>query len=398
ADLQQAQSQLVQSAKLASLGELVAGVAHEINNPLTYVLANLEEAELELARLTSELEALKRSEPSAATMLARVGRLKHCLDPVAIGTKRIRDVTRQLKTFTRPDDEQLTRVNVPWIVRSVLDLLRKEIEARARLVEEIGESPVVRANDARLVQVLTNLLMNAWQAVPTSDPTNQVIGVRTGSLDGDALIEIWDSGSGVQPQLREQIFEPFVTTKDVGSGTGLGLFVCRNIVNALHGRISVHDAPGGGALFRVTLPAMTESAPLSAPEPRALPQAGSLNRRRRVLIIDDDPRVAGSLASRLGVEPFDVQKVLDARQGLALLLADASFDLVYCDVMMKDLTGIDLYEALRRQAPERLAKLVFMTGGAFTAEARTFLEQRGDGHVQKPFDILVDARRRSGLP
>lgn len=104
------------------------------------------------------------------------------------------DVTRQLKTFTRPDDEQLTPINVACIVRSVLGLLRKEIDARARLVEEIGDSPPVLANDARLVQVLTNLLMNAWQAVPASDPANQVIGVRTGALDGNALIEVWDSG------------------------------------------------------------------------------------------------------------------------------------------------------------------------------------------------------------
>jgi CheY-like chemotaxis protein len=333
----------------------------------------------------------------ATTALARVGRLKRYLEPVAIGTKRIRDVTRELKTFTRPNDEQLTRINIACIARSVVSLLRKEIEARARLVEEIGESPAILANEARLVQVLTNLLMNAWQAVPTSEPSRQVIGVRTGSLNGDALIEIWDSGSGVKPQLREQIFEPFVTTKDVGSGTGLGLFVCRNIITALHGRISVHDAPGAGALFRITLPAMTETARAPVPAAATPVEMARKNSRPRVLIIDDDALVAEALASRLTGELFEVRTVLHARQGLDLLLADDCPDLAYCDVMMKDLTGIELYEALRAQAPQRLSRLVFMTGGAFTPEARAFLEQRGDAYVQKPFDIVADARRRSGL-
>jgi CheY-like chemotaxis protein len=224
-----------------------------------------------------------------------------------------------------------------------------------------------------------------------------VIGVRSGSLDGDAVIEIWDSGPGVLPQVREKIFEPFVTTKDIGMGTGLGLFVCRNIINALQGRITVHDAPGGGALFQIILPAAAEKTFASSPAPTVQPVTERKNHRPRILIIDDDALVAGALAGRLAGDFFEVRTVLDARQGLDIVLADDGLDLVYCDVMMKDFTGIDLHKALRQKAPQRLSKVVFMTGGAFTGQAQAFIGQRRDAHVQKPFDIVADARRRVGF-
>ncbi|HEX3694073.1 MAG TPA: ATP-binding protein [Polyangia bacterium] len=392
---------IMQDDRIRAMGTVAASVAHEINNPLTYVLGGLEETARKLESLSTDVETLVRfgydAAASAAT-LRGITRLKEFLNPVLVGTKRIRDVTRELRTFARPDDERLLSIDLGGVVRSVLSLLRKEIEARARLVEDLAPSPPVRANEARLVQVMTNLLMNAWQALPAPDPTRHVIGVRTGSRGGEAFIEIWDSGGGVPAALREKIFEPFFTTKDIGSGTGLGLFVSRNVVNALQGQISVHDVPGGGALFRVVLPAATGEGHPAVPAPSEASAVGRTEQSRRVLIIDDDALVAKALAVRLAGDRFEVRTVLDARQGLEILLADDRLDLVYCDVMMKDFTGIDFHEALRRKAPERLSKVVFMTGGAFTAEARAFLDERVDTHVEKPFDIVADALRRVGLP
>ena len=204
------------------------------------------------------------------------------------------------------------------------------------------------------------------------------------------------AGQRVPASLRQQIFEPFVTTKQAASGTGLGLFVCRNIINALGGQISVHDAPGGGALFRVVLPAA--GTPLESPSPPPALEPGRLgdNRRRRILIIDDDPVVARALASAFHPDLFEVHTVLDGREGFELLLARDDLDLTYCDVMMKDFTGVDLYEELQRRSPERLSRVVFMTGGAFTARSQAFVEQRRDGCMQKPFDIVADALRRLG--
>jgi two-component system cell cycle sensor histidine kinase/response regulator CckA len=390
------QSRVIQDDRVRAMGTLAASVAHEINNPLTYIFGGLEEAQLELEELSNELRALKASpgaDASTAASRRRIDRVRDCLTPVLEGTKRIREVTRELATFSRPNDEVLTPVDVACVLRSVLKLVRKEIEARARLVEEIESGPLVLGNEARLVQVFVNLLMNAWQALPSPEPARHIIGVRTATEAGEAIIDIWDTGPGVAPQLRQQIFEPFVTTKDVGAGTGLGLFVCRNIITSFRGRITVHDAPGGGALFRVTLPLTraTDAPTAARPAGQAAP-----SRRPRVLIIDDDPLVARALASRLVGELFEVRTALGGRQGLQIILDDVGVDLAYCDVMMSDFTGIDLHDALTLRAPERLSKVVFMTGGAFTGKAQTFVEQRGERHVQKPFDILADTRRRLG--
>jgi signal transduction histidine kinase len=392
------QSRIIQEDRIHAIGTLAASVAHEINNPLTYVLAGLEEAQDELDGLAQELGALaerRGEDPAIAAARARLERARQVLAPTLAGTERIRHVTRELSTFTRPNDERLGVLDLAGVARSVLKLVRKEIEARARLLEDLGPSPAVQANEARLVQVLVNLLMNAWQALPAPDPGRHVIGVRTATEAGHAVVEIWDSGPGVPPSLRERIFEPFVTTKDIGAGTGLGLFVCRNIVKALQGTITVHDAPGGGALFRVVLP--PAEAVVTAPRtaPAAAEPAGE-GQRRRVLIIDDDALVARALASRFSGGPFEVRTVHDGRVGLEILLADEGLDLVYCDLMMNGFSGMDVYEAARRRSPERAAKVVFMSGGAFTSEARKFLAERRDAFVQKPFDILEDARRRIG--
>jgi PAS domain S-box-containing protein len=392
------QSRVIQEDRIHAIGTLAASVAHEINNPLTYVLGGLEETQTELDGIAAELGAFtarRGEDPDIAAALVRLERAREILAPTLAGTERIRHVTRELSTFTRPNDERLSVFELGDVVRSVLKLVRKEIEARARLVEDLGPSPPVQANEPRLVQVFVNLLMNAWQALPSPDPSRHVIGVRTGTEGGQALVEVWDSGPGVPAKLRDQIFQPFITTKDIGAGTGLGLFVCRNVITSLQGSISVHDAPGGGALFRILLPS---AAPITVAPARPVAAAAPTTdgRVRRVLIIDDDALVARALASRFQGGPFEVRAVHDGRVGLEILLADEALDLVYCDLMMNGFSGMDVYEAARRRSPERAEKVVFMSGGAFTSEARTFLDQRRHAFVQKPFDILEDAWRRIG--
>jgi CheY-like chemotaxis protein len=175
------------------------------------------------------------------------------------------------------------------------------------------------------------------------------------------------------------------------------IFVCRNVVKALDGSIGVHEAPGGGALFRISLPPAAPVAPTAARPAQAAPVTPDPDGRRgRVLIIDDDALVARALVSRFQGGPFEVRAVHDGRVGLEILLADDGLDLVYCDLMMNGFSGMDVYEAARRRAPERAEKVVFMSGGAFTTEARAFLAQRRHAFVQKPFDILEDAQRRIG--
>jgi CheY-like chemotaxis protein/anti-sigma regulatory factor (Ser/Thr protein kinase) len=302
-------------------------------------------------------------------------------------------VTGDLRTFVRPDDQTVTAIDLAAVVRAALDLVRKEIEPRAQLEVTVGVTPPVEGNEARLLQVLLNLLVNAWQALPDPDPARHRISLRTFAEEGRVCIEVSDTGSGIPPENAERIFEPFYSTKDVGAGTGLGLFVCRNIVVDLGGDISYRPRPGGGAVFRVRLPASQDLAP---PRPTPL-HAGRVPRapsgvRQRVVVVDDDHAVAQMLAASLEDE-YDVRVVHDSTQAIELL-ARSEFDLAYCDLMMQGLTGVDIYEQLQARAPEALPRLVFMTGGAFTRRTAEFTKRFPDQVVYKPFDIVVETRRR----
>jgi PAS domain S-box-containing protein len=375
------EARVIQNDRVAALGTLAASVAHEINNPLTYLLGELEAAEANLTAATTALEG--GGGRAAAEALARA---RSSVADAQVGAERIAQIARELHTFARPA-EGVRPVALASVIRSVLQLVRKELEARASLTVELGDTPPVLGDESRLVQVVLNLLVNAWQAFPETDPVRHRIVVTTRSEDGQALIEVSDNGPGVAPENRERIFDPFFTTKEVGAGTGLGLFVCRNIVQGFGGQIEVGDGPEGGARFRVRLPVVAATrveppAPIDAPR----------GRRQRILIIDDDERVARTLVQLLG-EEFEARAMMDGREALEVLVA-GDFDLAYCDLMMRGLDGMELCDALERRAPDRVSRLVFMTGGAYTAGAASFVQRMGDAVVYKPFDILAETRRR----
>jgi CheY-like chemotaxis protein len=194
------------------------------------------------------------------------------------------------------------------------------------------------------------------------------------------VVEVQDSGCGIPPENLRCIFDPFFTTKPVGEGTGLGLSICHSIVTALGGDIQVQSGPGEGALFRVVLPAASEEG--VAPSVVAAPVRGP---RGRILVVDDEPLVAKSLVRLLAAE-HQAEAITSARTALTRLLAGEHFDLVFCDVMMPEMSGRDFWEALGARAPALQQRVVFITGGAFTAEARKFLEGVAGRAVPKPFD------------
>jgi two-component system cell cycle sensor histidine kinase/response regulator CckA len=390
------QGRIIQGDRVAAMGTLAASVAHEINNPLTYVLGNLAAGSEQLAAVARALNETTSGRgdrlASAVAALTSVGAL---LAEARKGAERIGRIARDLHSFARPADEVVRPIPLDDVIGSVLRLVQKEIEARARLTVELGATPPVRGNESRLVQVVLNLLVNAWQALPEAAPDRHEIAVRTRVEGKSAAIEVSDTGPGVAPQNRQRIFEPFFTTKEVGAGTGLGLFVCRNIIEALGGQISVRERPGGGALFQVLVPLWEGTDPTLRPRPPEVkaPPAPAPARRARVLIIDDDESVARVLVQSLEGE-FDVRAVLDGREALGMLAGEGGPDLAYCDLMMNGLSGMELHAALSRLAPQRLSKLVFMTGGAFTTEAAAFVDRLGDAVVYKPFDIVAETRRR----
>jgi PAS domain S-box-containing protein len=373
AELAATRNALVQAERLATAGQLAAGVGHEINNPLAYVLANVTYALEELERLTEPLPGVDMEEVQRALLQAQLGAM------------RIRDIVRDLRIFARGDPEAIGPVDVQAALEFSIAMATHEIRQRAQLVRKYEKVPFVRANESRLGQVFLNLLINAAQAIPdggTAEHQQVTVAMRPGE-EGWVVVEVSDTGKGIDPEHLPRIFEPFFTTTPVGVGTGLGLSVCHGIVTGLGGQLQVDSVPGKGTTFRVLLPVgdspAQQPAQAQAEPPRALAP-------RRVLVIDDDPEVRQALARIIGA-PHVVEMVETAHEAQERLLTRKEpYDVIFCDLMMPELTGMDLHDILTAQRPEVVGKMVYMSAGAFTPRAAQFLESHPERRIEKPFD------------
>jgi PAS domain S-box-containing protein len=368
------QAQLMVSDRMVSVGMLAAGVAHEINNPLFAVTANLEVA-------SRDLDAL----------IARVGgsvdvdELREELSEARMAAQRVREIVRDLKIFSRSEDEQRAAVDIHAVLESTLRMAWNEVKHRARLVRDYGEVLPVFANEARLGQVFLNLVVNAAQAIPTGEADQNEIRVVTRmSDDRDRLvIDVVDTGPGIPPEILAKLFTPFFTTKPIGEGTGLGLMICQRIVNEVGGSIEVDSEVGVGTTVRVSLPVATEASTERSEEPPAVVVSA---RRVRILVVDDDA-VVGRAVKRGLSGAHDVELFTAAREALARIEAGERYDVILCDLMMPVMDGAQLYHEIQRVAPELVERIIFMTGGAFTAAAREFLDTVANPRIDKPFDL-----------
>jgi signal transduction histidine kinase len=360
------EAQLIISDRMASVGALAAGVTHEINNPLAAVLANVELA-------IGDARSLASSRTTE--------RLVEELSDAQEAANRVREIVRDLKLFSRSEEERQGPVDAREVLESALRMAWNEIRHRARLVRAFEDVPLVHGNDARLGQVFLNLLVNAAHAIPDGRAEANEISVRLRRVGEHVLVEIRDTGSGMSEEVLRQVLTTFFTTKPLGIGTGVGLPICQRIVSALGGQITVESKLGVGSTFRVLLPtAEVVAAPARLPsEPPLTP-----GRRGRVLVVDDEPMVA--LAVRRTLEALhDVSTVNRAQDALDMLRAGERFDVIFCDVMMPNVTGIDFFHEVQELAPSEIDKIVFLTGGAFASQARQFLEEVPNLHLDKPF-------------
>jgi CheY-like chemotaxis protein len=254
---------------------------------------------------------------------------------------------------------------------------------RASLVRDYGELPLVEANEASLGQVCLNLLINAAQAIPEGRVDDNEIRVTTYTdRDGRAVVEVRDTGGGIPPEIMGRIFDPFFTTKPIGLGTGLGLSICHRLVTSLGGEISVESEVGVGSIFRFAIP----GAPRARLTRRAISAPLPVVRAARILVVDDEPGV-GVAVQRMVAPPHHVTTVTSGEEALALVAAGQRYDVILCDVMMPNMTGMQLHEELVRVAPELAERMVFITGGAFTPSAKKFLEDIPNDVLEKPFDF-----------
>jgi signal transduction histidine kinase len=367
----EAQGRIQESSRMVALGTLSAGVAHEINNPLAVVMANVHFLDEMLQEVAHRLGPEQRDE------------VVEILADTVDGLSRIRRIVRDLGTFSRAGErDDLAAINVRNVMEAALNLARNHVGQRATVVREYRPAPLVLASEPRLAQVFLNLLINAAQAIPEGARETNEIRVSTGTDErGHAFAEVGDSGVGIPAEHLPRLFDPFFTTKAQGEGTGLGLSICHGIVSELGGQITVQSQSGQGSTFRVTLPpgaaharARTQTPPVDSPVPA----------RGRILIVDDEPAVARALARLL--DGHEVHVAGSGREAMAVLDSDAGFDAIFCDIMMADVSGIDLFAHVQSARPDLAERFVFMTAGTFTPRAQAFAEEHSRVCLEKPLN------------
>jgi PAS domain S-box-containing protein len=359
------QARLVVSDRMASVGTMAAGVAHEINNPLATVVGYLEMA-------GDALKAMGRAENGDVLDM-----LKHAGE----SAQRVRQTVKDLKLFSRPDERRNGCVDLRAILESSLRMAWNEIRHRARVVKDYEEVPFIAANESRMGQIFLNLLVNAAQAIPPGHVERNEIRISLKVKGGDVEVAVHDTGAGMLPAELDRIFEIFYSTKVAAGGTGLGLAICKGIADQMGARISVESRPGVGSSFTLRLPLSLACEPPAEPAtPKAEPAQG---RRGRVLVVDDEADLLEVMRAMLSRE-HEVTSTGDPREALKRIAAGEAFDAILCDMMMPQMTGMDFYRELEKSHPALLPKLIFISGGAFSPGENDFMEA-SPAYIEKPF-------------
>ncbi|NOU28054.1 MAG: response regulator [Polyangiaceae bacterium] len=368
-EAQEAGERIARQEHLLTTGTLASGVGHEINNPLTFLLANLELA-------LEEVRAIGGESPSP-----RVDALVGILGDARQGGERIRRIVRGLRALARQETEPAPSA-VDAAIDISLSIAAHELRNRAQVTTELAPTPLVLADESRLSQVLVNLLVNAAQAFPSDDPSRNRIVVSSCVLpDGRVAIDVKDNGPGVPPSIRHRIFDPFFTTKSVGQGTGLGLSICKSISTSLDGELTMKTDEITGTTFRLALPVAPAAARLRG-APSSVPTSG----RGRILVVDDELAVLAAIGRTLEKE-HEVVTASDPREALARIERGELFDVVFCDLTMPHLSGQAVYERVRERSPSLAERFVFISGGASDPKVQAFLAAVPNERVDKPFNI-----------
>ncbi len=385
-ELRQMHLRLSLAERLATVGTIAAGIAHEINNPLAFLMGNLGLATraVQAQRPTPEQQASGAPPESHASAEA----LK-ALDEAQAGAERIQHIVKDLVTFARPSQAQTLRVNVQQVLELSLKMAMVEIRHRAQIVRDYTEVPEVVADSDRLGQVFLNLLVNAAQAIPEGAAHRNEIRLRLRASEQEVLVQIQDTGEGIRPDVLERVFDPFFSTKQVGQGMGLGLAISHSLVVQMGGTITVESHPGQGSTFSLRLPAVPASqtvpAPQTVPVAPPPPEVPSPSLRHgRILIVDDEPRFGQTLRMTLMPE-HEVTYTASAAQALEWIAKGAHYDAILCDLMMPDVTGRQFYETLCNHSPELARRIIFMTGGAYTPTSMDFVARMTNPLISKPF-------------
>ncbi|MCA9620672.1 MAG: response regulator [Myxococcales bacterium] len=361
------EERLAIAERLASLGTVAAGVSHELNNPLTFVLTNVGVA-LELAT------RLRRGEE------VNLDDLELALRDADDGASRMRRIIAELGDYARGGGDEAERVDLAKAIGAAVKITANEIRHRASLEKHIDRGLFITANPGKVTQVFVNLLVNAAHAIPEGAGDEHHITVEAVGKDDVIEVCVSDTGVGMAAEDLGRIFDPFYTTKQK-AGTGLGLAISQRIVTELGGSIDVTSRPNLGTTFCVTFPRAPTRRPATGEfsPPRDLEETGE---KARVLVIDDEPLVARAL--RRALRDHEVVIALSGEEALGLLREDQRFDVVLCDLMMPGMSGLDVYEVVTAELPGVAPTFLFMSGGALTPRLNDFIEANAARFMRKP--------------
>lgn len=388
-ELKQLEQQVIQSEKLAAMGQMIAGVAHELNNPLTAILG-----------VTDLLRERATDEPT-----------KRQVDLAHQQARRAAEIVQNLLAFARPPALKKSRVSLNDLVRRTLQLHEYALRVNNITVDFAPDPglPPVLADSNQIVQVLLNLMINAEQAVRESKDRGTLrvqVGQRFDPSGASAWVSFQDDGPGIPPDILSKIFDPFFTTKRPGRGTGLGLSICLAIVKEHGGSIDVESTPGHGALFTVRLPLAVESSGQAGTVPSSRPTAGggrhdlpgqtlhSGAAPLRVLVVEDEPSIRELVQEGLAARGFQVECVASGEEAVARAAGTAAgYDLILCDLKMPGMSGAQVFERLKLRSDGSPQAFLFMTGDMADSGTLEFLRRSKARSIPKPFKIsdLVSA-------
>jgi len=365
---------LAQSDRLASVGLLASGVAHELNNPLAHVLLDLQTIQDELRQTVADDQAL-----TGAPLQALLARVQSSLE----GSQRIRDIVSDLQTFSKIEQPTPTLVPLEPMLRSVAVMVTPELRYRAQLELELEPALVLTGNQGRLSQAFLNLLVNAAHAIDEGHQDSNRILVRTSNQDSSCQVEIRDTGRGLEPERLATLFDPFKAIHQPGEQSGLGLAIAHRIIEEHGGHIQVESTPGQGSCFTVMLPCAKQAAPPPTLEPAEVEPT----RPTRLLVIDDEPHLRRALKRLLVRTGYHVVTAASGLEAQGVLMEDRAFDIILCDLMMPDLNGMELHAWLMEQDGALAGRVIFLTGGTFTDQADRYLASVPNTVLSKPIPM-----------
>ncbi len=409
--LKRTQAGLVQTERMAAVGQLAAGVAHEINNPSSYVLSNLQILERYLDALEGYCDKAKEimadpeiKDPGAAIEKIELDSsvpdvwldsrdiINECLE----GMERVKNIVHDLSIFAGSSSDEMGDADLNQLVRSNASMLMNQIRYRARLKMDLGELPRVVANSGRMSQVLVNLIQNAIKAIPEGETDANLIEIRTWAEDDAVKMSVKDTGVGISRENLPRIFDPFFTTRQVGEGTGLGLAISYDIIKKHGGSIEVESRPGAGTEVTVSLPTSSmEFSPGQAwVESEEIIERDADDLKGVVLLVDDEEAIIKSY-QRLLPSSLHILTASTGLEAMRVLEERDDIDVIVCDMMMPDLAGDEVYRRISSLKPEYAERFVFITGGAFTDKTRDFTLSVESRLMEKPFgmDDFLEAIR-----